>query len=101
LHLTQVARLLHQVFMHLFRVLTGALLPIADRAFIQPKGEHDGAPRTAVRQQSQHQGNLIVIRPQAIEGRAFRGAERFVAHMTDVAAFVALMHSDVTCYEPN
>ena len=95
LHLPQVPRLLHQVFMYLFTVPTRSLLPGDDRPFIQTKGGHNRLHRTSVSQQGHHLEHYVRRRTQPVEGRPLALGKCLAAYTTDVTTFFLTVYADV------
>src|SRR5207245_4448788 len=89
LYLPQVTRLLDQMLLHRLALSAGTCHPPRDRPLVIAKRDDDRLEWTPMGQQRHHQTHRLCRGPQAIEGRAFRGAERLAALRTDKALVLA------------
>lgn len=78
LHLPEVARLLDQVLRHRLTLAPRPSQPPRHRPFVEPTGDDDGLPWTAVSHERDHERHGLGRGPQAVERRALRGGERLV-----------------------
>jgi hypothetical protein len=97
LHLSQIARLLYQMLMHLLTMFPSTLLPIEDCAFVHLKGSHNSLNWTSVGQQCEDDNDDFLGSPQPIEDRPFGLCKSLAAHMAFVASLFEAMYTDVAC----
>src|SRR6266699_402554 len=95
LHLPQVTGLFDQVLLHGLPLSPGAGPPIGDGAFIESERRHHGLHGTALGEQGHDEGHGLCRGAQAIECRAFRGAERLVALRAEEALVLARVDTNV------
>lgn len=95
LHLAQRQRTLDQLLRHLLSLLAALLKPVLDRALIQTKGEDDGLDGAAVREQFDHQRDLVSTLAQAVKGRPSGVAESLGTRAANVAAVFLRMDADI------
>ena len=81
--------------MHLLALGGGPLLPVGDRALIQPEGDDDGLWRTAPSQQGDDADDQRLVVAQAIEGRALRRSESLAAFFALVAIVLQAVDDNV------
>ena len=91
--------LLDNRFMHTLGMGAGALLPRGNRSFIQVEGSDDCLERTAMHEQSQHQGDQIHCSAQAVEGSACGGAEGPTADLAVIALLLLAEDADIALAE--
>jgi len=95
LHLPQVTRLLDQMLLHRLSLVAGTCHPTRHRPLVRAKRHDERLEWTPVGQQRHHQAHCLRRGPQAIEGRAFRGAERLVALRAEKALVLARVDANV------
>src|SRR5437899_1455123 len=96
LHLPQVARLLDQMFLHRLSLIAGTCHPTRYRPLVIAKCDDDRLEGTPVGQERHYQAHRLRRGPQAIEGRAFRGAERLLTRCAEKALVLARVDANVT-----
>src|SRR5712691_3437968 len=95
LHLPQVTRLLDPMLLHRLALVAGTCHPPRHRPLVRAKRHDDRLAWTPVGQQRHHQAHCLRRGPQAIEGRALRGAERLVALRAEKALVLARVDAKV------
>ena len=95
LHLPQVTRLLDQMLLHRLPLAASARQPTRHRPLVIAKRHDDRLQWTPVGHQRHHQADRLRRGPQAIEGGAFRGAERLVALRAHEALVLARVDANV------
>ena len=95
LHLPQVARLLDEMLLHRLSLDAATCHLPRYRPLVIAKRDDDRLEWTPVGQQCHHEAHRLRRGPQAIEGRAFRGAERLVALRADKTLVLARVDANV------
>src|SRR5438046_7149819 len=95
LHLPQVARLLDEMLLHRLSLGAATCHPPPDRPPVRAKRDDDRLEWTPVGQERHHKAHRLRRGPQAIEGRAFRGAARLVALRAEKALVLARVDANV------
>ena len=95
LHLSQVPRLLDQVFMNRLTLLAGLLFQTAHRALIPLKSLHNRLHRATESQQGHDAGNHLGRLLAAIEDRPLGLHKCLIAHVAVVPLLFLTMNPDV------
>ncbi len=86
---------LHQMLMHLVRVLSSALQPGSDGAFMEAKDSHNRLGWTAMGQQEQHNRDQIDRVMQTIERRSGAGGKGCSTGFAAIAVLFLAMDGNV------
>src|SRR5215831_13640117 len=89
LHLSEVPWLLDEILVHGLALPPRARPPIRYRAFVEPKRRHNRLHRTPMGEQRHDEAHRLGRGAQAVEHRAFGGAERLMARVADEALLLA------------
>lgn len=95
LHLTQVVRSLHQLFVHLLAIFARSLTQTLHCALIHLECGNDSLTRTTVFQQCHYPHDSLLRQPSPVEHRPFAGHERAPADVACVPALSTTVYPDV------
>src|SRR5712691_11774268 len=84
------------MFLHRLSLIAGTCHPTRYRPLVIAKCDDDRLEGTPVGQERHYQAHRLRRGPQAIEGRAFRGAERLLTRCAEKALVLARVDANVT-----